>query len=421
MATQPLSIDRAKSAGRIERDIETLAGPDYTRSGEAIRRYAYTPEYRNTLDYFIGELEDLGFEHYEDPVGTLVARNRPVGEKVFGVGSHCDSNRNGGKYDGTMGVVAALEVCRLNEELGLGLPLQLVSFLEEEGSGFGQMLLGSRIIAQRVSEEDLREGFRAVDDGRSFWEHAEEAGYEPGRWREAVRILDDMIGWIELHIEQARVLQDTENRIGVVNAIAGYVHADVTVRGRSDHAGATPMGFRQDAGLVAAECMLELEKLAREAGKGTVGTVGEMELRPNLINAVPGWARFSLDVRGVDEEGFRGVARQIAAFAEEAAGRRGMTAHYAQRQTLPATPLDGRVAGALEEAAEGSGEPYMVMHSGAAHDTMSIADKVPSAMVFVPCKDGISHSPEEDADPADAALGAEVMLNAVKKFVGEGI
>ncbi len=320
MATQPLSIDRAKSAGRIGRDIETLAGPHYTRSEEAIRRYAYTPEYRNTLDYFIGELEALGFEHYEDPVGTLVARNRPAGEKVFGVGSHCDSNRNGGKYDGTMGVVAALEVCRLNEELGLGLPLQLVSFLEEEGSGFGQMLLGSRIVAQRVSEEDLREGFRAVDDGRPFWEHAEEAGYEPGRWREAARILDDMIGWIELHIEQARVLQDTGNRIGVVNAIAGYVHADVTVRGRSDHAGATPMGFRQDAGLVAAECMLELERLAREAGRGTVGTVGEIELRPNLINAVPGGARFSLDVRGVDEEGFRGVARGITAFAEEAAG-----------------------------------------------------------------------------------------------------
>jgi allantoate deiminase len=417
VTTQPLSIDRAKSAGRIERDIETLAGPDYTRSGEAIRRYAYTPEYRNTLDYFIGELDALGFEHYEDPVGTLVARNRPRGEKVFGVGSHCDSNRNGGKYDGTMGVVTALEVCRLNEELGLGLPLQLVSFLEEEGSGFGQMLLGSRIIAQRVGEEDLREGFRAEDDGRPFWEHAEEAGYEPGRWRDAIHILDDMIGWIELHIEQARVLQDTENRIGVVGAIAGYVHADVTVRGRGDHAGATPMGFRQDAGLVAAECMLELEKLAREAGGGTVGTVGEMELSPNLINAVPGRARFSLDIRGVDEEGFRGVARDIAAFAEEAAERRGMAAEYVQRQTLPATPLDGRVVAALEEAAEASGEPYMAMHSGAAHDTMSIADRVPSAMVFVPCVNGISHSPEEDADPADAALGAEVMLNAIKRFV----
>ncbi|MDP9410140.1 MAG: Zn-dependent hydrolase [Actinomycetota bacterium] len=417
MATQPLSIDRAMSAGRIEQDIEILAGPDYTRSEEAIRRYAYTPEYRNTLDYFIGELETLGFEHYEDPVGTLVARNRPRGEKVFGVGSHCDSNRNGGKYDGTMGVVAALEVCRLNEELGLDLPLQLVSFLEEEGSGFGQMLLGSRIIAQRVTEEELREGFRAIDDGRSFWEHAKEAGYDPGRWQEAVHTIDDLIGWIELHIEQARVLQDTDKRLGIVNAIAGYVHADITVHGRSDHAGATPMGFRQDAGLVAAECMLELERLAREAGRGTVGTVGEMELRPNLINAVPGEAQFSLDIRGVDEEGFRGVARDIAAFAKEAAERRGMTADYVQRQTLSATPLDERVVGALEKAAEASGEAYVAMHSGAAHDTMSIADRVPSAMVFVPCKDGISHSPEEDADPADAALGAEVMLNAIRELV----
>ena len=420
MATQPLSIDREKSTARIERDIETLAGPDYTRSEEAIRRYAYTPEYRNTLDYFIGELEALDFEFYEDPVGTLVARNRPKGEKVFGVGSHCDSNRNGGKYDGTMGVVTALEVCRLNRELGLDLPLQLVSFLEEEGSGFGQMLLGSRIIAQRVTEEELRENFRAVDDGRSFWEHAEEAGYEPDRWQDAIRILDDLVGWIELHIEQARVLQDTGNRLGIVNAIAGYVHADITVYGRSDHAGATPMGFREDAGLVAAECMLELERLARAAGKGTVGTVGEMELRPNLINAVPGRARFSLDIRGVDEEGFRGVARDIEVFAKAAAEKRGMSAGYVQRQTLPATPLDQRVAGALEEAAEASGAPYMVMHSGAAHDTMSIADRVPSAMVFVPCKDGISHSPEEDAEPADAALGAEVMLNAIMEFMDNG-
>jgi allantoate deiminase len=415
-----LSIDRERSAARIGRDIETLAGPDYTRSHEAVRRYAYTPEYRNTLDYFIGELQALGFEHYEDPVGTLVARNRPEGEKVFGVGSHCDSNRNGGKYDGTMGVVTALEVCRLNEEMDLGLPLQLVSFLEEEGSGFGQMLLGSRIIAQQVTEEELRERFLAVDDGRSFWEHAEEAGYEPGRWQDSVRILDDLVGWIELHIEQARVLQDTNNRIGVVGAIAGYVHADVTMHGRGDHAGATPMDFRQDAGIVMAECMLELERLAKEAGGETVGTVGEIELRPNLINAVPGQARFSLDIRGVDEKGFRSVARDIAAFAQATAERRGMSAEYVQRQTLPATPLDGRVVAALEEAAEASGEPYMAMHSGAAHDTMSIADRVPSAMVFVPCKDGISHSPEEDAAPADAALGAEVMLNAIRRFIAGG-
>ena len=148
------------------------------------------------------------------------------------------------------------------------------------------MLLGSRIMLQRVTEEDLREHFRAIDDGRSFWEHAEAAGYEPARWRESIHVLDDLVGWIEMHIEQARVLQDTGNRIGVVNAIAGYVHADVVVHGRGDHAGATPMDLRLDPTLVLAETALELERLAREAGQGTVGTIGEIEVDPGLINAI---------------------------------------------------------------------------------------------------------------------------------------
>jgi hydantoinase/carbamoylase family amidase len=418
MATPTPTVDRARSAERIERDIETLAGPAYTRSEEAIRRYAYTPEYRATLEYFVGELEAIGFAISYDPVGTLVARNRPPGEKVFGVGSHCDSNRNGGKYDGTMGVVTALEVCRLNAELGLDLPLQLVSFLEEEGSGFGQMLLGSRITAQRVTEEELRESFRAIDDGRSFWEHAEEAGYDPSRWRESIHILDDLTGWIELHIEQARVLQDTGNRVGVVTAIAGYIHADVFLEGRADHAGATPMAFRLDVAPVAARVILEVERLAREAGNGTVGTVGEIELEPGIINVVPGRARLSLDTRGVVEEGFHSVARGVERLAEQAAAAAGLTGSYRQRQTLPVTPMDERIVAALEEAAVATGEPFMLMPSGAAHDTMSVAQHVPTAMVFVPCVDGISHAPEEDADPADAALGAEIILNAIRSLRG---
>jgi allantoate deiminase len=417
VAAKAPAVDRTRSAERIEQDVETLAGPDYTLAADAIRRYAYTDAYRRTLDYFVGELEALDFEVYEDPVGTLVARNRPRGEKVFGVGSHCDSNRNGGKYDGTLGVAAALEVCRLDRELGLSLPLQLISFLEEEGSGFGQMLLGSRICAQRVSEQELRESFRAIDDGRGFWEHAAEAGYEPERWRESIRILDDLLGWIELHIEQARVLQDTGNRLGVVTAIAGYVHGDLWIDGRQDHAGATPMDFRLDPVPVAAEIALELERLAKDAGKGTVGTIGEMEVEPGIINVVPGRVRCSLDIRGVDEGAFRSVERDVVAFAERAAEERGQTSRYEQRQTLPATPMDERIVVALERAAADTGEPYRLMPSGAAHDTMCVADHVPTAMVFVPCKDGISHSPREDADPSDAALGAEVMLSAIRALV----
>jgi hydantoinase/carbamoylase family amidase len=416
VATEAPAVDRARSAKRIERDIETLAGPAYTLSSEAIRRYAYTDVYRNTLDYFRRELEGLGFEVYEDAVGTLIARNRPRGEKVFGVGSHCDSNRNGGKYDGTMGVVTALEVCRLNEELGLGLPLQLISFLEEEGSGFGQMLLGSRIVAQRVNEDELKESFHAIDDGRSFWEHATEAGYEPARWRECSAILDDLTGWIEMHIEQARVLQDTGNRIGIVTAIAGYVHADLWFHGRGDHAGATPMDIRLDPTLPLAETISELERLAVAAGKGTVGTVGEIEVDPGIINAIGNTVRCSLDIRGPDDEAFEGVAHAIVAFAERAAEQRGMRADDRRRQSLPATPLDEGIVNALEEAAQTTGERYMKMHSGAAHDTMCVADRVPSAMVFVPCRDGISHHPDEDADPADAALAAEIILAAIRSL-----
>ena len=406
-------VDRARSAERVERDIETLAGPAFTRSSEAIQRYAYTPEYRRTLDHFAAELRALGFGLSEDPVGTLVARNRPPGEPVFGIGSHCDSNRNGGKYDGTMGVATALEVCRLNAELGLDLPLQLISFLEEEGSGFGQMLLGSRIMLQRVTEEELRESFRSLDDGRSFWEHAEEAGYEPARWRESIHVLDDLTGWIELHIEQARVLQDTGNRIGVVHAIAGYVHGDVTVHGRGDHAGATPMDLRLDPTTVLAESVLELERLAREAGQGTVGTVGEIGVEPGLINAIASRVRFSLDVRGPVDQAYEAVAHDLVAFAERAADERGMHAEFRQRQALAATPLDERIVAALETAAKATGEPYKRMHSGAAHDTMCVAERVPSAMVFVPCRDGISHHPAEDADPADAALAAGIILQAI--------
>ena len=412
-----LRIDREKTAARIGRDIETLSGPAHTRDAVAIRRYAYTPEYAATDAYFARELEAVGLTVEHDPVGTLVARNVPKGAPAFGIGSHCDSNRNGGKWDGTLGVVIALEICRLNAEHGLGLPLQLISFLEEEGSGFGQMLLGSRIMAQRATEEQLRESFFELDTGRSFWDAAAAAGYDPARWRESARILDGLVGWIEPHIEQGRVLQDTGNRVGVVNAIAGYVHADVHVRGRDDHAGATPMDFRLDPTTVLAECILELERLARAAGNATVGTVGEIEVHPSLINAIARDVRFSLDIRGPRDASYLGVFRDSSAFAHERAAARGMTVEVVERQRNPATPMDAAIVAALQAAAEATGEPVLTMHSGAAHDTMCVADSVPTAMVFVPCKDGISHSPAEAARPADAAVAVEAILNAIRALV----
>jgi acetylornithine deacetylase/succinyl-diaminopimelate desuccinylase-like protein len=177
------------------------------------------------------------------------------------------------------------------------------------------------------------------------------------------------------------------------------------------------MYLRLDPTSVLAETVLELERLATAAGHGTVGTVGEIEVDPGLINAVAASVRLSLDIRGPEDERFQGVARDIAAFAAAAAERRRMSARYAERQTLPATALDGRIVAALEAAAAETGEPWATMHSGAAHDTMCVAERVPSAMVFVPCRDGISHHPAEEADPADAALAAAIILQAIARLV----
>ena len=154
--------------------------------------------------------------------------------------------------------------------------------------------------------------------------------------------------------------------------------------------------------------------MAQAVGQGTVGTVGEIEVDPGLINAIAAQVRFSLDIRGPVEDAYRGVAREIASFVEKAADARGMTAEYRERQSIPPTPMDDRIVDALEAATKATGEPYMRMHSGAAHDTMCVADRIPTAMVFVPCVEGISHHPAEDADPADAALAAEIILNAIQ-------
>jgi hydantoinase/carbamoylase family amidase len=411
-----VTIDRERSYQRIENDIETLGGPDFTETDEAIRRYAYTDVYENTLQYFTRELEAIGFEVWRDPVGTLIASNVPKGAPAFGIGSHCDSNRNGGKYDGTLGVVTALEVCRLAQESGQHIPLRLISFLEEEGSGFGQMLLGSRIMLQRVTEEELKTTILAPD-GTSFWDSAKAAGYEPERWQESISEIDGLTGWIEVHIEQGRVLQDTNNRIGVVHALPGYVHGDFHFTGRADHAGATPMDFRVDAAIPAAETILEVERLANEIGKTTVGTTGELETHPCLINVVPGSVRVSLDTRSVTG-GHVELRDRIVPYAKERAEARGVGFEWVERQALPITPMNDEIVEALRQEAESTGEPFMVMPSGAAHDTMCVADKVPTAMVFVPCVDGLSHTPLEDSDTRDAALAAEIVLGAIIALQG---
>ena len=404
-------FDLAESARRIERHIETLAGSQYTASETAICRYAYLPEYRRTVDYFASEFRAIGFDVWTDPVGTLVASNRPPGAPVFGLGSHCDSNRNGGKYDGTLGVVTALEIARHAHEQDDDLPLRVLSFIEEEASGFGQMCLGSKIMLQLVSERELREVIRD-DNGVSFWDAAKAAGYRPEGWRESRLTLDGMTSWIEIHIEQGRVLQDHAERLGIVDAIAGYVHADMNFRGRADHAGATPMSERADAAVVAAAAVVELERLASAAGGGAVATCGQIDVLPGLANVVPEAVRLSLDLRS-PSTAHEQVYASITNYAEKVGAQRGVSTDVVERARTSAVPLDRGVVEALVASAEHVGASHRVMHSGAAHDTMYVAAAVPSAMLFIPCVDGLSHTPLEQASTADAALAAQVVYTAL--------
>jgi allantoate deiminase len=409
-----MASDLAQSARRIAADVEALTGGRYTLPGAGITRYAYTDAYAATLDYFRAAFEALGFQVWSDPVGTLVASNVGPGERAFGMGSHCDSNRNGGPWDGTLGVVSALEACRLAQESGLDLPLRVIAFLEEEASGFGQMLLGSRIILGAVTDEELA-SYRD-EHGVPFLEAAARAGYRPDERARAGEVLDGLVGWIELHIEQGRVLQDTGGRLGVVDAIAGYVHADLVVHGRADHAGATPMRYRSDAGLTAAEAVVELERIVTSHSADTVGTIGALSLHPGIINVIPGRAEMTLDIRSVSGDHEK-VYDELGSFVRGRADARGQSVELLERNRVASTPMDAYVVEALERAAALSGAPWRRMPSGAAHDTQMVARRVPAAMLFVPCLDGISHSPDESADPADAALGVQVMLAAARELL----
>jgi allantoate deiminase len=411
-----MASDLAESARRIAADVEALTDERYTLPGPGITRYAYTDVYEATLDYFRAAFEAIGFRVWSDPVGTLVASNVGSGERAFGLGSHCDSNRNGGPWDGTLGVVSALEACRVARDSGLDVPLRVISFLEEEGSGFGQMLLGSRIVVGAVTDDELAS--YTGDDGVPFLEAARQAGYRPESRGEAGAVLDGLVGWIELHIEQGRVLQDTGARLGVVNGIAGYIHADLAIEGRADHAGATPMGYRSDAGVTAAEAVIELERLATSHSPDTVGTVGALSLGPGIINVIAGRADMTLDIRSVSGDHAK-VYDALARFARARAHGRGQTIDLRERTRVAPATMDPHVVEALERAAQISGAPWRRMPSGAAHDTQMLARRVPSAMLFVPCRDGISHSPEESADPADAALGVRVMLAAIRELLSD--
>lgn len=402
-----MPFDIGSAALRLERDIEALSR--FSRPGSGVTRLSFTPEYRSALGYLEREFEGLGFKVGYDPVGNFVASNVAAEERCVALGSHIDSVPNGGSFDGTAGVLCALEVARLVPDA----PLKIFSFVEEEGARFGSGILGSRCAVGSVSAEELK---RYRDrDGTSFYDAAREIGHEPDLVAECPKNLEGVERYLEVHIEQGRVLEEAGQEVGVVEAIAGMVHATLEIEGRADHAGATPMNLRSDAGLTAAEVVVEVERAAREVGGTAVATAGRVDFYPGALNVIPGGAAVGLDVRDVDEERRDGILSRVRAFARRRAEGRGQRVGYGEHLRTPPVRMDVGVVAGLETACERAGVRWRKMISGAGHDAMMVAGKVPAGMLFVPSRDGISHSPDEYTDPRHLAQAVAVLLETLER------
>jgi allantoate deiminase len=350
-----------------------------------------------------GWMRDAGLEARLDPAGNLVGRRAgPAGAPVLLLGSHLDTVRDAGAYDGPLGVVVALEALAAlgNEALGFG--IDVYAFADEEGLRFGTTYLGSRAVAGTfdLAALDLVDagGTRLADALRAF-------GGDPAGLPAASRRGEALLGYVEVHIEQGPVLEVLGAPVGVVSGIAGATRAQAVFTGRAGHAGTLPMALRRDALAAAAEWVLAVEAAGRE-GDGLVATVGRLDAVPGAVNVVPGEALALLDVRHPDDGVRRAAVDGLRARAQEIAAARGVTAGWRELLDAPAVAMDPALTARLRAAA---GTTAPVLASGAGHDAVALAALCPVAMLFVRCAGGISHHPDESVREEDAGRAVEVL------------
>jgi allantoate deiminase len=333
-------------------------------------------------------------------------------------GSHLDTVPQGGGFDGSAGVAAALEVARLLLEAGgLRRPYRVVVFSAEEGARFGAPCIGSRIATGRFSSATLQE--LSDHEGCSAAQSAEEVGLRPSEVAGAIWPRGSVEAFLELHIEQGRVLESRGIPLGLVDAVAGSTRAELTFFGRADHSGATPMPMRFDGLVGASEFVVEVERRAA-AHPTTVATVGKLEVEPGSFTTVPGLARLALDVRDIDSERQRGLLEDLLDQAIRIAARRGLELSAELVSDQSPVVLHKPVRERLAKAALDRGIPFRVLPSGASHDAAHVAKVAPTGMVFVPSREGLSHAPEEWSRVEDVARGAEVMAAALLALDEQG-
>jgi allantoate deiminase len=379
--------------------------------GTSVTRFAWSPELMAAYDWLSDQLRQLGLEAEIDAAGNLIGRWQAGTGKPLAVGSHLDSVPRGGRYDGTLGVLSGLHAIRLLKERGVEpqRPLWLISFMDEDGGRFGTGLFGSRAFVGR----DLTElADRTDEDGVTIRDAMAAAGFDFDRLPEARRI-DELGGYIELHIEQGPVLERTEHEIGIVTGIVGLIGFRARCRGEANHAGTTPMTMRRDAFLGAARAGLALRDAALAKGDMTEN-VGKVELEPGGFNVVPGVAEFTIDVRSLPH--FDELELTVRQALQEIGAEEKLDLEIEELFRLEPCPLDSGLVDALERAAELEGAKHMRMPSGAGHDAMEVGRHVPAGMLFVPSRNGVSHSPEEYTRPDDCDLGARVLARALESL-----
>ncbi|HET6205446.1 MAG TPA: allantoate amidohydrolase [Terracidiphilus sp.] len=397
--------DRAKRVIAACRHIATMS----EEPGRITRRFL-TPPVCEVHAYLRLEMEALGMAVYADAAGNLRGLWKPAsaGQRRLIIGSHIDTVPDAGAFDGILGVTMALEWVRLAGEIAFPVPIEVIAFSEEEGVRFGVPFIGSRAVAGRFDPSLL-----ALKDGEgiSLAEAIRRFGLDPAKIPKA-EVNQEGAAFVEIHIEQGPVLETEHLSVGVVTGIVGQTRLSLEFSGHANHAGTTPMHLRRDALAAAAEWIVFVEAFARGTD-GLVATVGKWALEPNASNVIPGKARVSLDVRHAHDSQRNSAVEELIAKARAIAERRSLAFDCTPLMNEPAVSMDERLTAYLAAAVEAADLPLKEMPSGAGHDAMVMATRMPTAMLFLRSPGGISHHPDETVTEEDV----EAALQVGRKFL----
>jgi hydantoinase/carbamoylase family amidase len=411
---------------RLLRDLNAVSRIGIGDRG-SVTRLVFSIKELRSRQLLIHLMRQAGLQIHVDRIGNIFGRLNGADAKAPAVlvGSHLDTVIHGGKFDGTMGVIGALEAVRTLKEQKILLrsPVEVVCFVGEESSRFGYSTLGSSLVAGEVHGRDLLNASDA--QGNKLEDVLAELGIDRSNLRSLRRDPATVKAYLELHIEQGPILEAKGKPIGVVTSIAAPSRFKVIFTGQADHSGTTPMEMRKDALVAAAELIVALERICRrysrmEKGR-VVGTVGTIKIDPGVINAVPGAAELAVDIRSITGSAKKRVVRLVQAKIRDIARRRKIPVQLLPIRDEEPVPLDNRLVDLLKECCEQKAVPYEIMPSGAGHDAMQMAKIAPAGMLFIPSRRGISHSPLEWSDPKDICLGTQLLCDAMVRVANEDI